>query len=71
MIPGSISHDFGSIGFRFHMDLAVFGSQTCCLACLVASLWCPRGPWGDPGTLGSTRKDMQVQALIFVDCWLI
>ena len=43
----------GSIGTNFHVDLGF----PCYLACLVASLWLPGGPWGDPGTSGSTKKD--------------
>ena len=31
--------------------------QTCYLACVVAALWRPGGPWDDLGTLGSTTKD--------------
>ena len=42
---------------NFHLDLGIFGTQTCSLACLVASLWRPGRPWADPGTLGSTREN--------------
>ena len=38
-------------------DLGILGSQTCHLACLVASLWRPGVPWVDLGTAGSTTKD--------------
>ena len=37
-------------------DLGNFGTPTCYLACLVASLWRPGGPWGDLGTLESITK---------------
>ena len=35
----------------------VYGAHGCHLACVVPLLWRPGGPWNDPGTLGSTRKD--------------
>ena len=47
----------GGIGINFHVDLGIFGIQTCYLACLVASARRPGGPLGDPRTLGSTGKD--------------
>ena len=34
-----------------------FGAHGCHLACFVPLLYRPGGPWDDPGTLGSTRKD--------------
>ena len=39
----------GGLGINFHVDLDIFGTQTCSLACLVASLWRPGGPWDDTG----------------------
>ena len=45
------------LGAIFYVDLDFFGTQTCSLARLVASLWRPAGHWGDIGTLGSTGKD--------------
>ena len=47
----------GGLGTNFHVNLDFLGTQNCFLACLVASLWRPRRPWGDPYTLGSTRED--------------
>jgi hypothetical protein len=35
----------------------VSGAQACHLACLVPLLWRSGGPWDDPWTLRSTRKD--------------
>ena len=37
--------------------ITVPGTSTCYFACLVASLWRLGGPWDDPGSSGSTRKD--------------
>ena len=36
----------------------VYGVHECHLACWVPLLWRPGRPWDDPGTLGSTRKDI-------------
>ena len=55
----------GGLGTDFHVDLDIFGTQTCSLACLVASLWPPGGSWDDPGTLGSTRQDTWMSGLEF------
>ena len=41
----------------FATSSQVYGAHECHLACLVPLLWRPGGPWGDPGTLRSTRKD--------------
>ena len=57
MIPRSIFHDLDGLGTDFHVDLGILGAQTCYLACLVATLWRPGRRWGDPGTLGSKKKD--------------
>ena len=54
----------GGLGTNFHVDLCAFVTETCCLAFLVASLWRPGGPWDDPGTFGSTRKDTLIFLLI-------
>ena len=50
------------------MDLNIFGSQICSLARLVASLWRPGGPWGDPWTLERTLGGPDLD---FIDFWLI
>ncbi len=52
----------GGLGTYFHVDPGILGALTFSLACFLASLWLPLGPWGDPG-LGSGRKDT------FADLW--
>ena len=53
---------WGGLGTNFQVDLDSFGTQTCYLACLVASLWCPGGPWGD-WEIGEHKKGhFEVQA---------
>ena len=48
------------------MDLGIFGTQTCHLACEVASLWRPGGPRDDLGTLGTMTKDTSRSRLGFL-----
>ena len=55
----------GGLGHNFHVDLGVFGTQTCSLACLVAALWRPGGPWGDPWTLGRTLGGPDLDFIVF------
>ena len=49
------------LGTNFHMDLGIFGTQTCRSACLVTSLWRPGailGCWGaQEMTLGRPGLD--------------
>ena len=71
MIAGPFFMILGGLGIHVHGDLRFFGTQTCYLSCLVASLWRLGGPWGDPGTLGSTRQDtLAGSGLIFINLLL-
>ena len=37
---------FGGLETNFHVDLGIFGTQTCSLACLAVALWRPGGALG-------------------------
>ena len=51
-------------------DLGIFGTQTCHLAWLVASLWRLGGSWPDFGTLGSITKESLRSRPTFFRFWM-
>ena len=67
--PLTIAHLLQDCGFLalFQADLGIFGTQTCHLACLVASLWRPAETLGRSwGTREHNKGHYEVPALIII-----
>ena len=75
MFAGSLAPGCWILGI-FAAKTKVYGAHVCHLACLVPLLWCPGGPWDDPGTIlgrsgdfgGHKEGPFEVQAWILSIC---